>query len=85
MIFRVFFSPKSQRFLDKLKNKEDRKRIEKKLRELRQNPELGKPLVGKLASLWAIRFGKYRAVYQIRKSELLVLILRLGHRKNIYD
>ncbi len=85
MIFRVFFSPKSQRFLDKLKNKEDKKRIEKKLRKLRQNPELGKLLVGKLAGLWAIRFGKYRAVYQIRKSELLVLILKLGHRKNIYD
>lgn len=84
MSFRLLLSPKSQRFLDKLKNKEDKKRIEKKLKELKQNPELGKSLVGKLAGLWTIRFGKYRALYQIRKSELLVLVLKLGHRKNIY-
>jgi len=85
MIFRVLLSPKSQRFLNKLKNKEDKKRIENKLRELKQNPELGKPLVGKLSGLWTIRFGKYRVMYNIRKSELLVLVLKLGHRKNVYS
>ena len=85
MNFRIFLSPKSQRFLNKLKDKEAKKRIENKLKELKENPELGKPLVGKLSGLWTIRFGKYRAVYQIRKNELLIIILRLGHRKNIYD
>jgi len=85
MSFRLLLSPKAQRFLDKLKNKKDKKRIEKKLKELKQNPELGKPLVGRLAGLWTIIFGKYRALYQIRKSELLVLVLKLGHRKNIYS
>ncbi len=85
MNFRLFLSPKSQRFLNKLKDKEAKKRIENKLKELKENPELGKPLVGKLSGLWSIRFGKYRAIYQIRKKELLIMILRLGHRKNIYD
>ena len=85
MNFRLFLSPKSQRFLDKLKNKEDKKRIKNKLKELMQNPELGKVLTGKLASLWSLRFGKYRALYQIRREELLVLVLRIGHRKNVYD
>ncbi|MBU0894674.1 MAG: type II toxin-antitoxin system RelE/ParE family toxin [Nanoarchaeota archaeon] len=85
MSFRILLAPKSQKFLDKLKNKEDKNRIEKKLKDLMINPELGKPLTGKLAGLWSLRFGKFRALYQIRKSELLVLILKLGHRKNVYD
>ncbi|MFQ5531727.1 MAG: type II toxin-antitoxin system RelE/ParE family toxin [Candidatus Nanoarchaeia archaeon] len=85
MSFRLFLSPKSQKFLDKLKNQEDKNRIEKKLKQLKQNPELGKPLTGKLAGLWILRFGKFRALYQIRRNELLILVLKLGHRKNVYE
>ena len=84
MSFKVLLSPKSQRFIDKLKNKEDKNRIEKKLKELRDNPELGKPLTGNLSGLWALRFGKFRALYQIRREELVVLVIKLGHRKSIY-
>ena len=74
----------AKRFLKKL-NQEDQNRIIKELKELKQNPKLGKPLVGKLAGLWTLRFGKYRALYHIRRNELLILVLRLGHRKNIYS
>ncbi len=84
MNFRVLLAPKSQIFLNKLKNKEDKNRIEKKLKELKGNPKLGKPLIGKLAGLWSLRFGKFRALYQIRRGELLILVLDIGHRKNIY-
>ncbi len=58
--------------------------IGRKIEKLKTNPELGKPLVGKLTGLWSLRFGKFRALYQIRRGELLILILNLGHRKNIY-
>ena len=75
----------AKRFLKKLKDNQDKKRIIKKLRELEENPRLGKPLTGKLAGLWSLRFGKFRAIYQIRRNELLVLVLKLGHRKNVYD
>ena len=30
------------------------------------------------------KIGDYRAIYQIRKSELLILVLKIGHRKNAY-
>jgi mRNA interferase RelE/StbE len=84
MNFKILLSPKVNNFLKKLeKNME--KRIREKLIELSINPELGKPLVGKLAGLWSLRVGDYRAIYQIRKSELLILILKVGHRKNVYE
>ena len=83
MSFRLFLSPKSRSFLDKL-DSEESNRIEKKLKHLKNNSELGKPMVGKLAGLWSLRVGKYRALYQIRKNELLVLVLRIDHRKKVY-
>lgn len=73
----------AKRFLKKL-NQEDQKRIIKKLRDLEENPELDKPLTGRLAGLWSLRFGKFRALYQVRRRELLILVLRIGHRKDVY-
>lgn len=84
MGYRILLSPKSSLFLKKL-NKEDRERIERKLADLSNNPELGKPLVGRLSGLWSLRIGDYRAVYEIKHNELLILVLKLGHRKNVYD
>jgi len=84
MNYKVLLSIKSEDFLKKL-DKVNKERVGKKLKELSNNPELGKPLVGKLAGLWSLRIGDYRAIYQLRRSELLVLVLKLGHRKNVYD
>lgn len=83
-MYTLFFSKKSKDFLKKLDNS-NKERIVKKLEELSSNPELGVPLTGNLAGLWKLRVGDYRAIYQIRKSELLVLVLKMGHRKNIYE
>lgn len=83
MSYRIFLSPKANNFLKKL-GKKDKERLKKKLKELMNNPELGKPLAGKLAGLWSLRTGDYRALYQVKNNELLILVLKIGHRKNIY-
>lgn len=83
MSFRILLSPKANDFLKKM-DKAEKERMENKLRDLKDNPELGKPLTGKLAGLWSLRTGDYRALYQIKREEILVLVLRIGHRKNIY-
>lgn len=75
----------AKKFLFKLRDNEDKKRIINKLRELEKNPELGKPLTGRLAGIWSLRVGKFRALYQIRREEVLILVLDIGHRKNVYD
>jgi mRNA interferase RelE/StbE len=33
---------------------------------------------------WRVRVGDYRIVYEIRDTELVVLVLRLGHRREVY-
>ncbi len=53
---------------------------------LAQDPKnLGKPLKGDFEGYWRYRWGDYRVIYKIADIEILILILRIGHRKNIYD
>jgi mRNA interferase RelE/StbE len=44
----------------------------------------GKGLKADLAGLWRYRVGDHRIICQIRDSELLVLVVAVGHRKDIY-
>ena len=45
----------------------------------------GRALSGELHGLWRYRVGDYRIVSQIQDEVLIVLVIRVGHRKNIYD
>jgi mRNA interferase RelE/StbE len=49
------------------------------------NPRrFGKRLRAELAGLWRYRVGDYRILCQIKDGELLVLVVAVGHRKDIY-
>lgn len=61
--------------------------IKKKIEDyLLQAPkELGKPLKGKYKGLYRYRFGNYRVIYSVATDEMLVTVIRVGHRKEVYD
>ncbi len=84
MTYDIELTKKSERFLKKT-DKENQKRIKKRLIGLSENPKLGKPLTANLAGLWSLRFGKFRAVYRIFENRLTILILELSHRKDAYN
>lgn len=50
-----------------------------------EDPYAGKELKGKYKGLFSFRFSDYRIVYEIKKQQLNILILRIRHRKNVYD
>jgi mRNA interferase RelE/StbE len=45
----------------------------------------GKGLKADLAGLWRYRVGHYRILCQIRDGELLVLVVAVGHRRDVYE
>jgi mRNA interferase RelE/StbE len=45
---------------------------------------VGKPLERELAGLWSARRGSYRILYEIRDDELVVLVVHVDHRADIY-
>ena len=79
----IVLTAESEEFIKKC-DKPIRKRIIKSLRKLENEPESGKPLTSILTGLWSLRIGDYRAIYQIKNSELIVVVIRIGHRKNVY-
>jgi mRNA interferase RelE/StbE len=49
------------------------------------NPRVaGKPLRGKQANLWRYRIGSWRVIAEIQDHRLIILIVRVGHRGEVY-
>lgn len=59
-------------------------RVAKVLDDLERNPFQGKRLKGKLAGRYSYRIGSYRIIYLVRRRELIVLVIDIGHRRDIY-
>ena len=55
------------------------------LNQLAQDPRQGKPLKGELKGYWSFRVGVYRILYLIRDNEIEVHVLRIQHRKEVYE
>jgi len=47
--------------------------------------ELGKPLKGEFQGYWRYRWGDYRVIYKISEREVLILVLRISNRKDVYS
>ena len=58
--------------------------IKRKLLKLEENPFIGKPLQGILSNCYSLKVSKYRVVYKVFKSRLLVLVIAIGKRDNSF-
>lgn len=87
-MYRVKLSRQAEKDLEKIfrSDKKLYQRFVNAFKEIARNPmEAGKPLHGELKGLRSHRFGNYRILYEVRHGELLVIIIDLGHRREIYD
>ena len=62
----------------------DRTRVVAAIDGLREQPHIGTLLKGQLTGLRRIRVGRYRVIYEVQDEVLVVLVLRVGHRRDIY-
>ena len=87
MAWRIDFDPAAQRELDKL-DKLIRRRITKFLYErvgkLDDPRKIGQRLQGTLSEFWKYRVGDYRIICSLEHDRLVVLVLRIGHRREVY-
>lgn len=52
---------------------------------LLDNPKrVGAPLRGELEGIWSARRGTYRVLYRVDEDNREVIVLRVGHRRDIY-
>ena len=64
--------------------KPDRERVVAAIDGLAATPHVGKLLKGALSGLRRVRVGAYRVVYEINERQVLVLVLHIAHRKDVY-
>ncbi|MBN9629890.1 MAG: type II toxin-antitoxin system RelE/ParE family toxin [Actinobacteria bacterium] len=50
----------------------------------RQPRRVGKPLQRELEGLWGARRGPYRIIYEIHDEHLVVLVVHVAHRADVY-
>ena len=84
MTYRVLYTQEAARRIGRLDGAV-KERVRKAINRLSEHPELGKRLTGLLGDRWSYRAGDWRILYKIRKMELLILVLTVGHRREVYD
>lgn len=80
---RILYTREAKRIIDKL-DPSVRKLVRKAVGSLAVEPERGKPLSHELSGLRSLRTSDYRIVYRAKGSELVVLIVTVGHRREVY-
>ena len=59
-------------------------RIIKKLKALEANPRSQGAIKLSGSSSWRVRVGDYRIIYEIQDSQLIVSVIKIGHRRDLY-
>ena len=86
MKFEIFWADKkAQKQFDSL-SPFVKNRITKAIKDLlsEPKPQNSKKLSGNLKGVWRLRCGDYRILYDIDEKSKKVILLNIGHRRNIY-
>ena len=82
--YRVFIKPSAVKEIEAIAQKKTRQQIVRRIRSLAEDPRPpgSKKLSGR--DRYRIRQGAYRIVYALEADALVVYVVRVGHRKDVY-
>lgn len=85
-MYKIFFTREAEKEYSYLykTNRYIFERIKKALFALAEEPRQGKPLKLSLKGIWSYRVGMYRIIYKIQQNQLIVTVIDIGHRREIY-
>jgi mRNA interferase RelE/StbE len=85
MTYLIEILPSARKSLASLP-KRDRARVDKRILALAENPRppAALPLKGAGRGLWRVRVGDYRILYEIQDTRLIVVIVDIGNRRDVY-
>ncbi len=83
MNYRIIYASAFLKSLEKI-SKRDTQKILKKVKLLSENPNPSGSKKLKGHDLFRLRVGDYRVIYNLKDEQLTVIVLKAGHRKNIY-
>ncbi len=85
-MYNIELSAQASKFLERLErsNKNISERIVRTIDSLKTNPFIGKKLLGELASFRSLRVGEYRILYIIIEKRILIQVVKISHRREVY-
>lgn len=88
MAWQIEFSPEADKTLINLGSNAE-KQIAKFMRHRVSNLDnprsIGEPMKGpRFAGLWRYRFGDYRLLCEIQDEKITILVVLVGHRREVY-
>lgn len=83
-MYRLIISPQAKKELKKLKE-EFEIPIKLAIEELKEDPQIGKPLERDLSGKLSYKVSVYRIIYRVNERDKIVNILSAGHRSMIYN
>lgn len=87
MKYKILFEKNADKQLKKLDKTQQRLIVNWIIKNLENTNDprvFGKALKGNLKDYWRYRVGNYRIIAEINDDEVKILIIEIGHRKNIY-
>ena len=58
--------------------------LENRIANLEDPRSIGESLKGKFSEFWKYRVGDYRIICEIKDSELIILTVKIGNRREVY-
>jgi mRNA interferase RelE/StbE len=82
--YKILIKPSAVKDIEAIPLKKDRRRIVDRITKLAKNPR--PPGCEKLSGQdkYRLRQGRYRIVYSIEDQDLVVYVIKVGHRKDVY-
>lgn len=85
MDYKIIFSEAAEKNFSKFERTIKKRIVEFLEKRVRPNPnQLRQPLQGNKKGLWKYRVGDYRIICDIKDNELTVLVIDIGHRREVY-
>ena len=83
--YRIVIKPSANKEIGAVGQKKDRRRIVLRIQSLRENPRpFGCEKLSGNLDRYRVREGDYRILYSIDDEKLLVDVVKIGHRKDVY-
>jgi len=84
LAYKLLFDDKVSKDLKKIDKSWQKKILEAIKTKLVKNPYIGKKLVGDLSSYYRYRINDYRIIYEILEDEIVLVVIKIKHRKDVY-
>ncbi len=84
MAYSIFFDDKVQKDLRGIDKAWQKKIIDAIKTKLAEDPYMGRKLIGDLSDYRRLRVGDYRVIYEVIEEEVIIVVIKIAHRKEVY-